>query len=72
MISLEDIVAAVVRNENAEGAVLLVITKDGRAEVIAALPADRDLCELAAQIRRMADEIESGGGIPLGSHLRTL
>lgn len=69
---LEDIVAAVVRNEHAAGAVLLIITKDARAEVISALPAETDVVNLAAEIRRMADEIESGSGMPLGSHLQTL
>lgn len=69
---LEDVVVAVVRTENAAGAVLLILTKDERAEVIAALPPDRDAADLAAAIRRMADEVESGGGMPMGCHLHTL
>lgn len=66
---LEGLCVDVHRGLKADG-VLILVLQDGRAEIVASLQEeDKDL---AGKIRRLADEVESGGGMPLGNHLATV
>ena len=67
---LEELCMAVVRRQDAAGVLMLVLTHDSRAEIIAAFTEGVD--DLPGKLRRLADEVAEGQGIPLGRNLQTL
>lgn len=66
---LEGLCTHILRSTGAEGVLMLVLHPGKRAEVVAALNEQAD--DLPAMVRRLADELESGSGVPTGNHLQT-
>lgn len=68
--ALEDLVAEVRRKLGAK-AVFIVVMHPDRAEVVAAYDIRTEDCgpaKFADDLRQIADEMESDGGLPLGRH----
>jgi hypothetical protein len=57
--------------DDAEAVLLLVVIREGRAEIAAAEEAGSGLVP-AVLLRRLADELESGSGIPIGRNGQTI
>lgn len=66
---LETVCVDLVRRQEGEGALLILFHKHDRAELVAVLGEGIDL---PAAVRQLAEEVESGGGMPLGRNLQTL
>lgn len=62
---LEQIVLQVRAKQEAAGVLMMVVNKEQRAEIVAAL--SEDIPDLPSILRRMADEIETGGGHRIGN-----
>lgn len=68
---LERVILAIRASQDAAGVLMivvnreLVVNRERRAEIVAAL--SEDIPDLPAILRRMADEIESGGGHRIGN-----
>jgi hypothetical protein len=67
--NLEDMVAEVARSQDAAGVLMLIVTKNQRAEVIAAVTEHLD-SDLPGMIERLVKEVRAGGGVPTGRHLQ--
>jgi macrodomain Ter protein organizer (MatP/YcbG family) len=66
---LEDIVAGVARSQDAAGVLMLIVSKNQRAEVVAAVTEHLDT-DLEGMIQRLAAEIRAGGGVQTGRHMQ--
>jgi hypothetical protein len=68
---LELFVACVRRDQEADGALLLIASPGGATgfEYVAAV---KDSLNIPKVLRALADEIESGGGIPMGRHMEVV
>lgn len=64
---MENIVEHVLRAQDAAGVLMVHITRDDRAEVIAAFDSAFDM-DLPTELRRLACKIEEGQGRPTGRH----
>ena len=58
------------RQLGAQGIVMLILRPNDRVEVISAL--SEEVNDFPGKVRRLADEIESGGGMPCGRHLKKM
>lgn len=70
-LELEKFCLHVTRSRDAAGTILIIASKDKRAEIVAALTDELSDTSTPKMLRKLADEIELGGGNPTGSHLQT-
>lgn len=69
---LEKLVANVARDQNAHSVIMIVVNKHNRAEILCVDTTPPNSCsnprkDLADILRNVADECESGGGVPVGN-----
>ena len=69
---IEDIAARVLVGQDAAGVLVLIITKQERAEVVAALTDALDPDALPGMIHKLADNVAGGAGVPVGRHLQKI
>ncbi len=64
---LEAFILQIMRANQSKAAVLIIVNQEDRAEIVAGNRTDDSIGSL---LRRAADQLDDGAGIPLGSHLK--